>query len=282
MKKAIPLIVAIVLATFAVIFVEKYLVTQKKDFQKKHKPKTVLVLKRKILNGERISRQYLAKKTFPGDMLPSNVMTPQDQKDVIGRKVNRTIYAKEPLLWSHFGQQDTKKTMSEIIPLDERAITIPMNNISGVDGYIQPNDHVDIYISTSVPTKELKQLPTRDGGVMTTEVEGEKDAIFLLLQNVIIAATGDSFGKGAIPTKQSYSSITVFVTPLEAGLLKFATETGSLSLALRNPKDFSEVSQLDVFDKNTILDQARLKEVQNARKKRIEVYRKGKSKIIER
>lgn len=282
MKNLLPLIVAFILGLVAVFGVQEYIKKKDAAFNEKIKPKTVIVASTKINSGQKITVDCLSKRDFPEEMLPENVVSPDALKDILNKPVNRDVYQGEPILWSFLGMQKTSTTLSQVIKSDERAITISVDGVNGVDGYIQPNDRVDMYITTEVPTKKKQEVPTKDGGVTTIEVEAKKEVAFLLLQNVTVLATGASFGRGVAETKQEYSTITLSVSTQEAGLIKFATEAGHLSLTLRNPEDFNETSKIDIFDMDSVLDVAKLREIQDLRKKRIEVYKQGKAETIER
>lgn len=282
MKNLLPLIVAVVLGAFAVIGVQHYIGQKDLEYRQKVMPKSVIVSAAKIAAGEKLAPDLLRQKEFPAAMLPENVVTPDMLKDVLNKPVNRDVYPGEPILWSFLGVQKAANSLSQVIKPDERAVTISVDNVGGIDGYIQPNDRVDIYILTDVPVKKKQEVLNKEGGVTTIEVEGKQQASFLLLQNVIVLATGSSFGSGVVPTQQAYTTITLSVTPEEAGLLKFATGVGQLSLTLRNPQDFGEASKIEVFNMDSILDVAKLRDVQAERKKRIEVYKQGKSEIVER
>lgn len=282
MKNIVPLIVALLLGVFAIVGVKNYMSKKDQEVIDKTAPKIVIVAKKDIPAGTRLTKAMLAQRSLPGQMLPPNVITPQNVNDIDGQAVNRDMYEGEAFLWSYLGAQTQRKKLSEVITLDERATTISVDNVSGVDGYIHPNDRVDVYLSVQVPTKKEQKVPSQQGDLVTIEVDDTKDVVFMLLQNVSVIATGPSFGKGHVETQQDYGTVTLSLTPTEAGLLKFAGETGKISLTLRNPQDFGEVSKVDIFDINSILDVAKLREVQNERKKRIEVYRKGKGVLIER
>ena len=282
MKNILPLIVAFILGFFAVFGVQRYISNKDQEFISRVQPKTVIVASKKISAGEKLTQDLLSERDFPSKMLPENVITREMLKDILRKPVNRDVFPGEPILWSFLGAQRRETTLSQVVKLDERAITISVDKTGGVDGYIQPNDRVDIYIMTQVPTKKKQEVIGKDGNLMPLEVEDKKDAAFLLLQNVLVLATGDSFSRGTMGTQQNYSTVTLAVTPKEAGLLKFATEAGQLSLTLRNPQDFGEASEIEIFDMDSILDIAKLRQLQDDRKKRIEVYRQGKTEILER
>jgi pilus assembly protein CpaB len=282
MKKALPLIVAIALGLVAVLGVRNFLAKKDEESKLKWNTKKVLVAQQEVKAGQRLSGDMIAAREFPAKMLPENAVNPDDAEEIVNQPVNRDLYKGEPLLWSFLGGEEKEKSLSHGIRIEERAVTVSVNNISGVDGYVKPNDRVDIYVFMKVPTKKKQQIPTKDGGEpQTIEVDDTKTIAFLFLQNVTVLATGKSFHQSQLPSSQkttapSYNSITFAVTPTEVALLKFVSENGDLSLALRNPQDFSDVTDIEVVDMGTILDLTKLKEVQQARKNRVEVYRQGR------
>jgi pilus assembly protein CpaB len=282
MKKSLPLIVAVILGMVAVFGVQNYLKKKDKEYVEKVRPKRVIVAQRNLKAGERLTVDVLASREFPEAMLPENVVTEQDQNDILDQPVSRDFSKGEPLLWSFLGAPKAVKAMSQVVEIDERAVSISVDTISGVDGYVQPNDRVDIYVTIKVPTTKKQQMPGKDGEVTTVEIEDQKTVTFLLLQNVTILATGSSFFQDKTSEDHEYRSVTLAVTAVEAGLVKFASQAGELSLALRNIQDFGEASKIEIVDMNTVLDLARLREVQENRKKRIEVYRQGKIQMVER
>ncbi len=283
MKKSLPLIVAILLGLLAVLGVRNFIKKKDEAYKLKWDTKSVLVAKKAVKAGQRLAPEMLGKREFPKKMLPENTVNPDQAQDILNQPVNRDLYPGEPILWSFLGGEEKGKSLSNVIRTEERAVTLSVNNISGVDGYVKPNDRVDIYAFMKVPTKKKQQIPSKEAGgePQTIEVDDTKTVAFLFLQNVSVLATGNSFNQSQFPSEERatappYHSITFAVTPTEATLLKFASENGDLSLALRNPQDFSEVSDIEVVDMGTILDITKLKEVQQARKNRVEVYRQGK------
>jgi pilus assembly protein CpaB len=94
---------------------------------------------------------------------------------------------------------------------------VRINDVSGVAGFIQPNDHVDVLIT--------RQLPGDNSNI--TDV---------LLQNIRVIAMGqnakDSDGKPI-----SARTATLEVNPIDAQKLALGEAAGSLSLVLRKPGD---------------------------------------------
>jgi len=107
--------------------------------------------------------------------------------------------------------------LSAVIPLKMRAITIRVNDIVGVAGFIIPGDRVDMLL-----TREDSER----GKLETT----------LLLQNVQILAI-DQLASEDQNEPRVARAITIAVTPTQAQKVVLATSVGSLNLALRNRGD---------------------------------------------
>ena len=98
-----------------------------------------------------------------------------------------------------------------------RAAAVRINDVSGVAGFVQPNDSVDVLIT--------RQLPDAARNAQQTDV---------LLQNVRVIAI-DQQAKNADGTPKVAKTATLEVNPLDAQKLALAQEVGSLSLVLRKP-----------------------------------------------
>ena len=96
-----------------------------------------------------------------------------------------------------------------------RAASVRINDVSGVAGFVQPNDTVDVLITRKSP----------GGDAQVTDV---------LLQNVRIIAI-DQQAKNADGTPKVAQTATLEVNPIDAQKLALAQEAGSLSLVLRKP-----------------------------------------------
>jgi pilus assembly protein CpaB len=111
----------------------------------------------------------------------------------------------------------------------ERAITIPVNTVSGLSGMIKPNDRVDIVGTFSVGSKIITRI---------------------LNQNVTVIAVGSRFGNNS---EENYGSVTLKVSPEEAEILTFAERHGDLRLLLRNRRDLEIQGALPEVDFGNIL-----------------------------
>lgn len=110
------------------------------------------------------------------------------------------------------------KFLSQRIPKGMRAMTIPVDKISSIEGLIKPSDHVD---------------------VIGTFVISGQNLVVTLFQGVRILATGKNLSPYRI--NSSADTITVALKPDDIKLLTYVLESGyKLRLALRAPLDSSQ------------------------------------------
>jgi len=118
----------------------------------------------------------------------------------------------EPILMNKISDRGTELNMS--IPTGLRAMTVSVDEESGVGFMIKPGDNVDILLTFE--TAENQRLYT---------------ATATILQSVKVIGVGANF-KGN-ETQGDYNSITLALTQEEAEILTFAKDKGRINLALR-------------------------------------------------
>jgi pilus assembly protein CpaB len=131
--------------------------------------------------------------------------------------VLRTIEANEPILSSKVSGEGEKATLSAIISEEMRAMTIRVNDVIGVAGFIVPGDRVDV--------------------LLTREEGGDKNQITdILLQNVKVLGI-DQLANDNQEKPIVVQAVTVEVSPEQSQKLTLASQVGNLTLALRNVLD---------------------------------------------
>jgi pilus assembly protein CpaB len=127
------------------------------------------------------------------------------------------ISVNEPILASKLSASGNGASIAALLPEGMRAATVRINDVSGVAGFIQPNDSVDVLIT--------RQNAGANRDTQVTDV---------LLQNVRVIAI-DQQAKNAEGTPMVARTATLEVSPIDAQKLALAQEVGSLSLVLRKP-----------------------------------------------
>jgi pilus assembly protein CpaB len=156
---------------------------------------------------------------FPNASLPPGVFTNAQELLPPGKKrvALMSIAVNEPILKDKISAEGEGASISALLPDGMRAATVRINDVSGVAGFIQPNDHVDVLIT--------RDMSGGNGGTEATDV---------LLQNIRVMAIGQQ-AKDANGKPISARTATLEVAPIDAQKLALGEAAGSLSLVLRKP-----------------------------------------------
>jgi pilus assembly protein CpaB len=187
----------------------------------------VLVAKIDIPKDTTITADMVLKKSLPNTFLPSGFET--DSQKVVGMIAQERIFANEPFVTNRLVDAKSQDAaMVYKIPKGKRAISIAYNEVMGVSGFVRPGDFVDVVT------------------VMTFKRGDEEvDLARILLQNMLVLATGTKKAEGSESNSVEQSSITTItlaVTPQEAETLTFSEEKGRVRLVLRGVKDEGQVN----------------------------------------
>lgn len=132
---------------------------------------------------------------------------------VNGRVVKSSILAGEPVLTDRLVPAGEVPSLAFAIPLDRRAVTIPVNEVVGVAGFVQPGDRVDVLASFDSDTGETISV--------------------VVLQNTEVLAIAQTMESDIDAKPRVVATVTLAVTLEEAQKLYLAESKGSLRLVLR-------------------------------------------------
>ena len=135
-------------------------------------------------------------------------------KAPIARVVLRPMDPGEPIMNSKISGEGGRATLSAILPVDRRAVSIRISDVAGVSGFALPGDRVDVILTHS---------------------EGPTQVADVILQDIrVIAIDQDPNDQAANP--RLGRTATLEVEPFDAQKLALAAQVGTLSLALRSAK----------------------------------------------
>ncbi len=167
--------------------------------------------------GTKIEPGEVKMARWSSDSLPAGAFT--DPKQVYGTFVKSSFVANEPVVANKlFLGEKTAGVMPLLIPFGMRAVSVPVDEVSDIAGFVLPHTRVDVLVAVS-------------GG------EGAgKPFSKVVLQNVeVLAVAQEVEKKKDEPTVVKV--VTLLVTPQEAERLALATREGTLRLAMRNYND---------------------------------------------
>jgi pilus assembly protein CpaB len=168
--------------------------------------------------GAELRREDVRVVDWPANAVPANVIS--DPKEVVGRGIVLPVIENEPILPNKLASKDGGGGLPPAIPPGLRAISVRVNEVIGVAGYVLPGTRVDVVATVS---------PTGQSTDTTSKV---------VLTNVQVLAAGTKIERNGDKDKpMPVSVVTLLVDPEEAERLTLASTEGKIQLALRNPLD---------------------------------------------
>ena len=198
---------------------------------------TIPVLLQTAPAGTTLTESMLTVKEVALESLPADVI--RDSTQLLGQRLFTQVTAGTPLLRSQLAAYSSGAGLSFAVPPGLRAVTIAVDNISGVGGFLSLGDRVDV--------------------LATFEAAGSRIITRTVLQDVQVLAVGPTAAKpqpqaGPAPPKAGEAakppeaeppkatSVTLAVTPTQAQLLVLSSSKGGLHLALRAKNDSAYVA----------------------------------------
>lgn len=230
----------VVLAVVAVLVIRAYVGAALRGNQEPDTAFTrIAVAARDLPGGTVLSPSEIRFVRWPKESIPAGAFG--DVETIFkGAKTARervslvTMVAGEPLLRSKISGLGARPILSSLVADGMRAVSIKIDDVSGVSGFILPGDRVDVIL-------------TRHTGSNNNDLVTD-----LILQNIKVLGI-DQLASTESDKPVVGRTATVEVTPEQAGKLVLAQQAGTLSLALRNATadQTVEVARLSENDLST-------------------------------
>lgn len=229
MKRPIVIIgVGVVFAAVAGFMTLGFLKRQSTPDQPVLATRPVVVALTNIKRGEPVQETNVKVVDWPADSAPEGSFA--TAPEVIGKLARTEIYQNDPLTEQKFLETKAPSILSTLIPEGRRAMSIKVNEVTGISGFVAPGSHVDVLLSVSGDQEE----PARTRIVLEDcEVLAIAQSIEQLDSKPVVVNT-----------------VTLNVNPRDAETLTLASNEGSLHLALRNDSD-----EAKVFSVGTTIDE---------------------------
>lgn len=174
-------------------------------------------------------------------------------EEVVGRVTTLPMSAGEPILEPKLAPQGTPAGMVALVSDKKRAMTVKVDEASGVAGFIIPNNRVDVVVS--INRGEFSNNPLAK----------------VVLENLRVLGTGQKIIQKEPDGKpQVVPTVTLEVTPEEGERLALVAAEGHISMVLRGQKDEALVatngvktSQLFSTQDGSLIQIIRRKSVEN-------------------
>lgn len=183
---------------------------------------TLVVASRPLRFGNELVPAALKEVPWPEEAVPAGSFKTIRELTASGRRVVLAAFeVNEPILASKITGSGQRATLSATIGQSMKAVTIRVNDVDGVAGFVLPGDRVDIMLTRQVD----KTAATND----------------VVLQNVRVLAV-DQLADERTEKPAVAKAVTVEVDTLGAQKLSLASQIGSLSLALRRAGETEPVA----------------------------------------
>jgi pilus assembly protein CpaB len=157
---------------------------------------------------------------WPASAVPAGAFS--TVKELVGRGVIQPITINEPILPGKLASVEAGAGLPPAIPEGMRALSVRVNEVIGVAGYVLPGTRVDV-VATVSPTDQRLDTTSK-----------------VILTNVQVVAAGTKIERDVDNDKPvAVTVVTLLVDPSEAERLTLASTEGKIQLALRNPMDKS-------------------------------------------
>jgi pilus assembly protein CpaB len=175
----------------------------------------VVVAANDIQVGLKLEAKDIRVVTIPQSAVPPGAFSTATK--VVGRGAILPISKGEFILPSKLAALNAGAGLPSLIPQGMRAVSVRVNDVVSVAGFVQPGSRVDVMATGNQGSNERQ----------TTTV----------LENVAVIAVGKSLDRNAPPDAQTAPVITLLVSPDDAQKLALVSQEGRIQLSLRNPLD---------------------------------------------
>ena len=177
---------------------------------------TVVVSSLEIPFGQTIQKEHISLVEMPSGMVPPTAFT--DPAEVEGKIANSKIFKGEIILNRRLVDAGEGSTLAALITPKMRAVTVRVNDVVGVAGFLLPGNKVDVLSMKKVNKKGVTDTILEDVKVLAVDqtASSEKD------KPIVVRA------------------VTLELAPKQIEKLLKATTEGKVQLALRNPNDDSK------------------------------------------
>jgi pilus assembly protein CpaB len=168
--------------------------------------------------GTELKKEDLTVVNFPLGGAPEGSFT--KPADILGRGLIVSMVKNEPVLAAKLASKEAGAGLPPVIPEGMRAVSVRVNEVIGVAGYVLPGTRVDV-VATGSPNGQPQDATSK-----------------VVLSNVQVLTSGTRMEQDQEKGKpMQVTVVTLLVYPEQSERLALASTEGKIQLALRNPLD---------------------------------------------
>jgi pilus assembly protein CpaB len=217
------------------------------------KTASIYVASQTIPVGSTITQEMVTTQPWPEHLvLQGFVKVGQPTDTVVGMIARAPFQQNEPIISSKIANPNDPNFLAGDLPAGMRVVTIPLNEVDGIAGFVFPGDHVDL-----IYTHDIERWVSAGDGNSTSAPQKQRDTVTeTLLTNVKVLAVDqrsssvgstDKNGNLVIPRSAS-----LMVSQSDSQRVRLAQKTGTVSLVLRSLADRESSDPMIVTEKKDI------------------------------
>ena len=192
------------------------LAVSSKTVRREGPQRPVVVAAKPLPVGASIGRDAVRLRDMPESLFPTGAFSRLE--DVMDRPVISPIQPDEPVVEARLAAKGSGIGLAPLIPPGMRAVSVRVNDVAGVSGFILPGMRVDVLVTGH--------------GAMQAETVTRT-----VLQNVGVLSAGQTIQTDGKSQSIQVPVVTLVVTPHDAEALTLAITDGHVQLVLRNSAD---------------------------------------------
>ena len=183
--------------------------------------KQVVVATRLLPAGSMLDHASVKLRGVPASLFPVGAFSRVE--DVLERPVISAIQADEPVVEARIAVKGSGMGLGPLIPPGMRAISVRVNDVVGVAGFVLPGMRVDVLVTGRPPNRGDTETRT-------------------VLQNITVLSAGQSIAIDGKNQPIATPVVTLLVSPEDAEALTLSNIEGRIQLVLRNSSDRAMVA----------------------------------------
>jgi pilus assembly protein CpaB len=183
--------------------------------------KQVVVATKLIPVGTTLDSASVKLRGVPENLFPAGAFSRLE--DVLERPVISAIQADEPVVEARVAVKGSGMGLGPLIPPGMRAISVRVNDVVGVAGFVLPGMRVDVLVTGKPPNRTDTETQT-------------------VLQNITVLSAGQTIATDGKSQPIATPVVTLLVSPAEAEALTLSNIEGRIQLVLRNSTDRATVA----------------------------------------
>jgi len=214
-RAIVTLLVSLCMAGLAALLANSWISQRLGAAETKEESAQVVAAAADIPVGTKLEAAHLKVIALPREAVSAGNLT--NLEETIGRVATQPLYAGEILLEKRLTQYTGGSPLAVVIENGMRALTVRVNDVIGVAGFLLPGNRVDV--------------------VSTKRGRGGSDTLSnTIVQNLKVLAVDQTVSSDK-NDPVIVRAVTLEVTPSQAESIVKATEEGKVQLTLRNPLD---------------------------------------------